>query len=101
MDDLWDTGAQVLIILHRLLTQCLPGCDIQDIAELLAMDGLDLEAENGTVLLYEGWVELTFNPIEDDFHQTVEVLFLSAKDSVDMPMVAIVELNVIEEWFFS
>jgi len=46
------------------LKQCLPGCDIQDIAELLGMDGLDLKATNGTNLPYEGWVELTFNPVK-------------------------------------
>jgi len=31
-DALWDTGAQVSIISHSWLKQCLPGCDIWDIA---------------------------------------------------------------------
>ena len=93
-DALWDTGAQVSIISHGWLKQCLPGCDIRDIAELLGMDGLDLKAANGTDLPYEGWVELTFNLIEDDFDHTVKVPFLIAKDSLDMPIVG---FNVIEE----
>ena len=93
-DALWDTGAQVSIISHSWLKQCLSGCDIRDIAELLGMDGLDLKAANGTDLPYEGWVELTFNLIEDDLDHTVKVPFLIAKDSLDMPIVA---FNVIEE----
>ena len=68
---LWDTGAQVSFISHSWLNQCLPGCDIRDIAELLGMDGLKLKAANGTDLPYEGWVELTFNLIEDDSDHTV------------------------------
>ena len=55
-DALWDTGAQVSIILRSLLKRCLPGCDIQDMTELLSVDGLDLKAANGTDLPYEGWV---------------------------------------------
>lgn len=82
------------IISHGWLKQCLPGCDIRDKAELLGMDGLDLKAANRTDLPYEGWVELTFNLIEDDFDHTVKVPFLIAKDSLDMPIVG---FNVIEE----
>ena len=93
-DALWDTGAQVSIISHSWLKQCLPGCDIRDIAELLGMDGLDLKAANGTDLPYEGWVELSFNLIEDDFDHTLKVPFLIAKDSLDMPIVG---FNVIAE----
>ena len=89
-DALWDTGAQVSIISHSWLKQCLPGCDIRDIAELVGMDGLELKAANGN----EGWVELTFNLIEDDSDHTVTVPFLIAKDFLDMPIVG---FNVIEE----
>jgi len=49
------------------------------------MDGLDLKAANGTDLPYKGWMELTFNLIEDDFDHTVKV------------PVPIVGFNVIEE----
>ncbi|KAL9964944.1 hypothetical protein ACROYT_G028661 [Oculina patagonica] len=91
---LWDTGAQVSIVSRSWLRRCLPGCDIRDIAELLGMDGLDLKAANGTDLPYEGWVELTFNLIENDFDHTVKVPFLVAKDTLDMPIVG---FNVIEE----
>ena len=90
-DALWDTGAQVSIISHSWLNQCLPGCDI---AELLGMDALKLKTANRTDLPYEGWVELTFNLIEDDSDHTVTVPFLIAKDFLDM---LIVGFNVIEE----
>lgn len=36
---LWDTGAQVSIISHSWMKQCLPECNVRDIAELLGMDG--------------------------------------------------------------
>ena len=89
-DALWDAGAQVSIISHSWLEQCLPGCDIWDIAELLGMDGLDLKAPNGADLPYEGWVELTFNLIEDDFdHIVVKVPFLIAKDSSRIPWICL------------
>ena len=86
-DALWDTRAQVSIISHSWLKQRLPGCDILDIAELVDMDGLELKAENGTDLPYEGWVELNINLIEDDSDHTVTVPFLIAKDFLDMPIV--------------
>ena len=94
-DALWDTGAQVSIISRSWLKRCLPGCDIRDMTELLGMDGLDLKAANGTDLPYEGWVELTFNLIEDNSDHIVKVPFLVAKDSLDMPIVG---FNVIEEF---
>ena len=53
-DALRNTGAQVSIISHSWWKQCLPGCDIRDIAELLGMDGLELKATNGTDLPNEG-----------------------------------------------
>ncbi|KAL9967536.1 hypothetical protein ACROYT_G025783 [Oculina patagonica] len=91
---IWDTGAQVSIVSRSWLRRCLPGCNIQNIAELLGMDGLDLKAANGTDLPYEGWVELTFNLIENDLDHTVKVPFLVAKDTLDMPIVG---FNLIEE----
>ena len=39
---LWDTGAQVSIILHGWIKQSLPHCDVREIAELLGVNGLDL-----------------------------------------------------------
>ena len=51
------------ISLHSRLKQCLPGCEIRDIAELLGIDGLELKAANGTDLPFEGWVEPTFHLI--------------------------------------
>jgi len=89
-DALWDTGAQVSIISRSWLRRCLPGCDIRDMTELLGMDGLHLKAANATDLPYEGWVELTFNLVG----HTVNVPFLVAKDSLNMPIVG---FNVIEE----
>ena len=49
-DNLWDTGAQVSIILCGWLKRCLPGCDMRNMTELLGMDRLDLKAANGTGL---------------------------------------------------
>ena len=57
-DALWYTGAQVSMISHSWLKQCLPGCNIRDIAGLLGIDGLELKAGNETNLPYEGWVKL-------------------------------------------
>ena len=34
---------QVSISLHSRLKQCLPGCEIRDIAELQGMEGLELK----------------------------------------------------------
>ena len=96
-DALCDTGAQVSIISHSWLKQCLAGCDIWDKAEFLGMDGLELMAANGTDLPYENWVELTFNLIEDESDHTILALtmpFLTAKDFLDMPIVG---FNVIKE----
>ena len=93
-DALWDTGAQVSISSQSWLKQCLPGCEIRNIAELLAMDGLELKAANGTDLPFEGWVELTFHLLKDDAGNTVTVPFMIAKDFLYMP---IVRFNVIEE----
>ena len=74
--------------------QCLPGCEIRDMVELLGMDGLQLKAENGTDQPYEGCVELAFHVFEDYADNTVTVPFLIAKDFLDMPIVG---FNVIEE----
>lgn len=57
------------------------------------MDGFELMVVNGIDLFYEGWVELIFNFIEDDFDYIVKVLFLIVKDFLDM---FIVGFNVIE-----
>ena len=53
-----------------------------------------MKAANGTDLPYKGWLELTFNLIEDDSDHTFTVPFLIAKDFLDMPTVG---FNVIEE----
>ena len=71
-----------------------PGTDVRDIAELLGMDGLDLKTANGTDLPYKGWVELTFTLAEENSQHSLQVPFLVAKDSIDMPIVG---FNVIEE----
>ena len=93
-DALWDTGAQMSISSHSWLKQCIPGCEIRDIAELLGMDELELKAANGTDLPFEGWVEPIFYLIEDDADNTVTVPFLIAKDFLYMPIVG---FHVIEE----
>ena len=58
------------------------------------MGGLDLKTANGTDLPYKGWVELTFSLAEENSQSSLQVPFLVAKDSLDMPVVG---FNVIEE----
>ena len=93
-DALWDTGAQVSIISHSWLKQCLPECNIWNIAKFLGMDGLGLKAANGTDIPCEGWMKLTFNFIKDDSGHTVTASFLLAKDFLDVPVVGV---KVMEE----
>ena len=91
---LWDTGAQVSIIPSNWVRKFYPGTDVRNIAELLGMGGLDLKTANGTDLPYKGWVELTFSLAEENSQCSLQVPFLVAKDSLDMPIVG---FNVIEE----
>ena len=86
---LWDTGAQVPIIPNNWVRRFSPGTDVRDIAELLFMDGLDLKTANGTDLPYKGWVELTFTLAEDNSQHSIQVPFLVAKDSIDMPIMVL------------
>ena len=67
---------------------------IRDMAELLGVDGLELKAANEAELPYEGQVVKNFNLIQDDSDHTITVLFLIAKDFLDVPIVG---FNVIEE----
>ena len=91
---LWDTGAQVSIIPNNWVKRFSPGTDVRDIAELLGMVGLNLKMANGTDLPYKGWVELDFTLAEENSQHSIQVPFLVAKDSIDMPIVG---FNVIEE----
>ena len=54
------------------------GTDVQDIVELLSMDGLDLKMANGTDLPYKGWMELTFSLAVENSQHTMEVPFLAS-----------------------
>ena len=91
---LWDTGAQVSIILYSWVRRYSPGTDVRDITELLGVDGLDFKTANGTDMPYKGWVELTFSVTEENSQHSIELPFLVARDSLDMPITG---FNVIEE----
>ena len=91
---LWDTGAQVSIIPSNWVRKSYPGSDVRNIAELLGMAGLDLKTANGTGLPYKGWGELTFSLAEENSQRSLQVPFLVAKGSLDMPIVG---FTVIEE----
>ena len=82
------------IIPSNWLRKFYPRTDVRKIAELLGMGGLILKTANVTDLPYKGWVELTFSLAEENSQRSLQVPFLVAKDSLDMPIVG---FNVIEE----
>ena len=53
----------------------------------MGLGGLDMKIPNGTDLPYKGWVELTFSLAEENSQHSLQVPFLVAKDSLDMPIV--------------
>ena len=56
-DALWDTGAQVSIILKSWNDAYLPD---EPLRELLGERELDLQVANGTAFLYDSWIEVEF-----------------------------------------
>ena len=60
VDALWDTGAQVCIILKSWNDTHLPDVPVRDISELLGERELDLQVSNGTAFLSGSWIEVEF-----------------------------------------
>jgi len=90
---LWDTGAQVSILSKNWLEQNIPETQIQDLQLLLEID-IDLRAANGTVIPYEGWIELTFRLFDKNPNCVLTVPFLVISSNLDSPLIG---YNVIEE----
>lgn len=63
---LWDTGAQVSLVLKIWFSEHLPSLELRMIKELLGKDaGLDLRAANGGIIPFVGWVEVEFQLTSD------------------------------------
>ena len=90
---LLDTRAQVSLISKKCVNQNLPVIDIRQINELLDVSELNLRAANGTMLPYEGWVEIYFCLSNNAAH-VVSVKFLVASDQLNCPIIG---YNIIEE----
>ena len=92
---LWDTGAQVSIIV-KLLQQHLGKVAIRQLSELLDAN-LNLTAVNGTKVPYIGWAEVRVKltaPSSDSNQEELLVHFLVASEKLDCPILG---YNVIEE----
>ena len=84
LDMIWDTGAQVLII------------SIRQLSELLDAK-LNLTAVNGSVIPYIGWVEVRVKLIPPSSHSNqgeLTIPFLVTSETLDCPILG---YNVIEE----
>ena len=93
---LWDTGAQVSIILLQAIQQHLGTTDIRPLSELLDTS-LNLTAVNGTKIPYSRWVEviLKSSPSSSDSNQEEMVVpVLVRSENLDCPILG---HNVIEE----
>ena len=89
---LWDTGAQVSIISLSYLKKHFPDYQLRNISELLSIGDLKLEAANGTVIPYDGWVEVTLK-LQGNLAKEITVPFLVTKEKIQMPIIG---YNVIE-----
>ena len=91
MEALWDTGAQVSIILGHFLDKTFPDLKVREISELIEAD-LSLTTANGSPIKYTDWVQLDFklSPEPDILH----VPFLVTKEQFDS---LVIGFNVIEQ----
>ena len=90
---LWDTGAQVSIVSRKWLTTNLPTLEIQQLDSLLGVT-INLRAANGTVIPYDGWVEIDFCLLDEKPCESMMVPFLVSSGDMDSPLIG---YNVIEE----
>ena len=92
LETLWDTGAQVSIISLCYLKKHFPNYELRDISDLLNGNDLKLEAANGTVIPYDGWVEMKFR-LQGTLSKEITVPFLVTKEKIHLPIIG---YNVIE-----
>ena len=96
IEALWDTGSQVSLISSELINNCFSDRSIRDISEFLG-DGecLNLITASGDILPYKGWIELSFQLINNKGNnQTIQVPFLVTAETIEKPIIG---YNVIEE----
>lgn len=92
---LLDSGAQVGIIGKEWLQQNLPRVQIQPLETLLADRQLKVTAANGTVVPFEGWVEVLLEMTSAKHGNiTIYVPMLVSQEGVDCLLLG---FNVIEE----
>ena len=100
---LWDMGAQVSIMPMDVLQKHFPDCKLKHISKLLENGSkLNLEAANGTLIPYEGWVELAFL-LKVKSHSTITVPFFVTEKKIGTPILGynVIELFVKQCWSVS
>ena len=90
LEAIWDTGSHVSILSEAFLGENFKETEIRDISDLINAN-VNLTAANGSVIPYQGWVELEFRVAPDD--ETLAVPFLIVKESLGLPLIG---YNVIE-----
>lgn len=96
MEALWDTGSQVCVVSRKWQQTYLPPEVLRNIEELLGTgEELNLEAMNGTDILFYGWIEVRFKLAGDD--TTAEELIVPALVGKKEQEYQIIGFNVIEE----
>lgn len=91
---LWDTGAQSCIINESWRQQYLPHTVIRPIAELLDDDTLTILAANDTPIPYVGWIEVSFQFVNDKNKMQVPILVSSDPAVASDPIIG---YNVIKK----
>lgn len=94
IEALWDTGAQVSLMSKDFVTEHIPSVKIRDVAELLGISSLNLNAANGTKLPYEGWIEIDLVLTDSVNVCKLTVPFLVSTQPMELPIIG---YNVIEE----
>ena len=87
---LWDTGAMISGVSSKWLRERFPGLEVRDIAELLD-EPLDIRSANQGKMLFEGWVELSF---QMSTGSSIQVPFLVLSGDLSTPIIG---FNVIYE----
>ena len=96
---LWDTGAQVSIISEEFLNNHFPTASAREMTELLGANGkVNLQAANGSLIPYSGWVEMKVR-LEGKDNKEIVVPFLITDINIGPPIIGynVIELIVRQE----